>query len=98
MKTTNRYDFFTGILLGLMAPIIGMYFFAQLYLKSDLKPAIERLIENHTFTQALTIVVVLSNLFVFSVFNKKNQWQKAKGVIGATLLFALFIVYWEIFR
>ncbi len=98
MKTNNKLDFFTGMLFGLMAPVIGMYFFTNLYLKSDLQPALERMIQNQTFTQALTIVVVLSNLFVFWVFNKRNEWQKAKGVIGATLFFALFIVYWEIFK
>ncbi len=94
----NRLEFFTGFLLGIMGPVIGMYFFSNLYLKSDLKPALTKMIENHTFTQAITIVVVLSNLFIFSVFNKKNEWLKAKGVIGATLFYALFIVYWELFK
>ena len=98
MKPKNRSDFFTGLLFGLMAPVIGMYFFTNLYLKSDLKPALERMINNHTFTQALTIVVVLSNLFVFFVFNKRNEWEKVRGVVGATLFYALFIVYWEIFK
>ncbi len=98
MKQKNKKDFFTGLLVGLMAPLIGLYFFTTLYLKSDLMPAIDKMIANHTFTQALTIVVVLSNLFVFFVFNKRNEWEKVRGVIGATLLFALFIVYWEIFK
>jgi len=98
MKTKSKNAFLSGFALGILAPVIGMYFFTTLYLKSELKVAIDRMIANGTFTQALTIVVVLSNLFVFFVFNKRNEEKKLKGVIGATLIYALFIVFWEIFK
>ncbi len=98
MKNNHRIDFLTGLIFGLSAPLAGLYLFSLFYLKTGLNSGMEKMLQNHTFTQVLTLIVVISNFFLFWVFNKKNQWQKAKGVIGATLIFALFFVYWEIFK
>jgi len=93
----NRtFDFFTGLLLGLVTPVIAFYFFVNLYLKSEMQSGIKQLIRDNLLTQVVTISV-LANLLGIFVFYNRNEVMKMKGVIGAILLYALAIVAWDIF-
>ncbi len=95
--TTHQKHFFIGLFTGLIAPLIFFYFYTQLVLKSDIAPAIEKLIQKNLVTQIVALSVVVGNLFAYFVYNRRNEFDKIKGIIGATLLYALFMVYWEIF-
>ena len=86
-------DFLTGLLIGIIAPIIGFYFFSKLGMKLEIDEAYKQLSSRNLLTYVGTINIVVTNAFVFFVFNKKNQWQKAKGVIGASLIYAIVILY-----
>ncbi len=90
-------DFFTGFFVGLIAPMIGFYFFSKLGMKLEPEEAYRQLSGKNLFTYVATINIVLLNSIVFFVFNKKNEWQKAKGVIGISLIYALTILYFDKF-
>ncbi len=95
--TTHQKHFFIGLFTGLIAPLIFFYFYTQLVLKSDIAPAIERLIDKNLVTQITTLSVVVANVLVYFVFNRRGEFDKIKGMIGATLIYALAIVFWEVF-
>ena len=89
-------DFLTGLLLGLVAPVIAFYFFVNLYLESEMQAGIKQLIKDNLLTQVATISVLADLLVVFVFYNRK-ELMKMKGAIGAILLYALAIIGWEMF-
>jgi hypothetical protein len=89
MSKRNK-DFFQGLFIGLIAPLIGFYFFVNLVLKTDIEPAYHQLIKDDLFTQVVSISLLLNLLVVF-VFFKRQEDRKIQGVIGAVILYALYL-------
>jgi len=80
--------FIQGLLIGLIAPVIGFYFFVTLVLKSELVPGYHQLIKDNLLTQVISISLLLDLIVVF-VYSKRKEDRKIQGVVGAVLIYAV---------
>ncbi|MGC9374324.1 MAG: hypothetical protein ACP5DQ_04700 [Bacteroidales bacterium] len=92
MKSKYTLNNFTlGLILGILVPIVTMlivYFtrFNQ-YVFSEL---IDYLINTQVFTKIVSLCVI-PNLILFFVFIWLNYLYSARGVLMATIVFAIFV-------
>ncbi|MDY6800128.1 MAG: hypothetical protein SVU94_02770 [Bacteroidota bacterium] len=92
MKSKYTFNNFTlGLILGILAPIVTMlivYFsrFTQ-YVFTEL---IDYLIDTQIFTKIVSLCVI-PNLILFFVFIWLNYLYSARGVLMATIIFAIFV-------
>ena len=86
----NKKDVIIGILVGLVANAIGLYFAAMLLGKGDDAFTVIKAANTEGFLGKLVSLGAILNLVVFFIFIKKKQDQRAKGVLLATILIAIF--------
>jgi len=92
MKSRYTLNNFTlGLIFGILAPIVTMlivYFsrFTQ-YVFTEL---IDYLIDTQVFTKIVSLCVI-PNLILFFVFIWLNYLYSARGVLMATIIFAIFV-------
>lgn len=80
--------FIQGLLIGLIAPVVGFYFFVTLVLESELVPGYHQLIKDNLLTQVISISLLLDLIVVF-VYSKRKEDRKIQGVVGAVLIYAV---------
>ena len=85
-----------GLLLGLIGPVFGFLVF---YLLTSTHMPLEnfiRFIKNSSSTHSAIISVsLIFNLVYFFIGTRFNMLRLAQGVIGGTLLYAPFIIYFK---
>lgn len=92
LKTDNLK---TGILLGFLAPIIGMlgyYFIKFRPLNVSLPEFWKLLMENRGFFTGLTSIALIANAILFTIFINTRRDQAAKGVFVSTLIFGIAVL------
>lgn len=80
-----------GLILGIAAPIITMlivYFTKFNLYKID--ELLDYLVAKELFTKIVSLCVI-PNLVLFFIFIRKNYLYSARGVLMATILFAVFV-------
>lgn len=82
-------DVILGILIGLIANAIGLYFAALLLGKGDDAFTVIKAANSEGFLGKLVSLGAILNLVAFFVFIKKRQDKRAKGVLLATILIAV---------
>ena len=85
----------TGILLGFLAPVIGMlgyYFIKFRPLNVSLSEFWQLLMENRGFFTGLTSIALIANAILFTIFINTRRDQAAKGVFVATLVFGITVL------
>ena len=91
-KKEKFNNFFYGLIPGLIAPLIGFYIF---YL---VKFSHYKFLEFFEYISGQSVVThtislsVLPNLIIFFLFIKLNLYKSAKGVILATMIYAITII------
>ena len=86
----TKKEIIIGFFVGLIAASFGLIIAIQIFGKSDdWGEVISKAIKNGTLTKLMSIGALL-NLGAFFLFLKKNQDNRAKGVLIATLL--IFII------
>jgi len=83
-------NFIKGLLIGLVVPVIAFYFYTTLILNTDFVPGIKQLLQDNLMTQVISINV-LANIIPLFVFNQRSEDQALKGVVGASLLYAVTV-------
>jgi len=83
-------DVIIGILVGLVANAIGLYFAAMLLGKGDDSFTVIKAANTEGFLGKLVSLGAILNLVVFFIFIRKRQDKRAKGVLLATILIAVF--------
>ena len=92
MKNFDWDKIWIGLLLGIIAPFIALltyYFINYSYMTTG--EFINYLIRGDMYT-ALISLCVLANLAAFYPFIWKEKWSGARGVLGATFLWAIVVV------
>jgi len=82
----NKKEILIGFLVGLIATAFGLVFAIQIFGKSDDWGSVIRQAIAEGFLTKLMSIGALLNLGAFFLFIKKNQDQRAKGVLIATVL------------
>ena len=86
----NKKNVILGMLVGLIANAIGLYFAAMFLGKGDDAFTVIKAANSEGFLGKLVSLGAILNLVAFFIFIKKKQDQRAKGVLLATILIAVF--------
>lgn len=89
-------NFFKGFGLGLIIPIIGLYIYLTYVLKIEFIHGIKQLWHEKLFSQVMSLSI-LTNLLPLFVFNMRKENKKMRGVISASILYALITTFIYLF-
>ncbi|QTD38825.1 hypothetical protein JL193_06090 [Polaribacter batillariae] len=85
---TVKKDVLIGILVALFATFGGIFLYLEYFSKYSFADTLQMIKEGNLYGKVLSLAAI-PNLFVFFVFIKKKQDNRAKGVLIATILIAL---------
>lgn len=99
---TRKYDKLSfGILLGLVAPLIGFViygvFWAWRFEKTFSYFANDLFIGIPSFRSSIIALCLLFNLVPFLVFLRSERYLSARGVLAAVFMFVPFVVYYRFY-
>jgi formate-dependent nitrite reductase membrane component NrfD len=82
----NKKDILIGFFVGITAALFGLIFAIQIFGKSDDWEIVIKQAISQGFLTKLMSIGALLNLGAFFLFIKRNEDQRAKGVLIATIL------------
>jgi len=85
---TVKKDILIGILVALFATAGGCFLYIEYFSKFSFSETIQMIQDGNLYGKILSIAAI-PNLFVFFIFIKKKQDNRAKGVLITTILIAL---------
>ena len=85
---TVKKEIAIGVLVALFATAAGVFFYLQYFSSFGFYETLDFVKEGKLYGEILSLAAI-PNLFVFFVFIKKKQDNRAKGVLMATILIAL---------
>ena len=85
-----RNEVFIGLLVGLIANIIGLFFAAMVLGQGENFNMVLKEASTEGFLGKLISLGAILNLIAFFVFIKKNQDYRARGVLLATIFISVF--------
>lgn len=85
---TVKKDIIIGILTSLFATFGGLLLYLEYFSDVGFSETLEMIKEGKLYGKVLSLAAI-PNLFVFFIFIKKKQDNRAKGVLIATILIAL---------
>ena len=90
-KSQGHNSFATGFLAGIILPVI-ISTIAVVVLSNDMgaRAYIERVLNQNILTHLIS-VCVFPNVFLFLIFNRFDKLRSSKGVLGATILWAIMV-------
>lgn len=84
-----RKEFVLGVLVSFFATLCGLFIYLQYVSRFGFYETLA-MVQQNDILGPLIALAALPNLFVFFIFLKKKQDHRAKGVVFATLLIAVF--------
>ena len=85
-----KKEVFIGILVGLVANVIGLFIAASFLGNGDDFPTVLKSASTEGFLGKLISLGAILNLIAFFIFIKKKQDYRARGVLLATVFVAIF--------
>tara|TARA_B110000091_G_scaffold47988_1_gene52586 strand:+ start:914 stop:1201 length:288 start_codon:yes stop_codon:yes gene_type:complete len=85
---TIKKDILIGVLISVFATAAGIFLYLEYFSKFSFNETLKMINQGDLYGKVLSLAAV-PNLFVFFIFIKKKQDQRAKGVLLATILIAL---------
>ncbi|WP_435415465.1 hypothetical protein [Polaribacter aestuariivivens] len=85
---TVKKDVLIGVLVALFATFGGIFLYLEYFSKYSFNDTLKMINEGKLYGKVLSLAAI-PNLFVFFVFIKKKQDNRAKGVLIATILIAI---------
>lgn len=92
----SKKEIIIGFVVGIIANTMGTLLYVLLFSDLSIKETFEAAIEQGHIGSLLALGAIL-NLVAFFLFLRIRRDQRAKGVLIATLLTALAIMYYKIF-
>lgn len=91
-----KKDIVIGFIVALLATACGVFIYMQFISKFGFQETLAMMEHTEVFGKIVTLGAI-PNLFVFSIFIKKKQDQRAKGVLIATILLAISLLVLKFF-
>ena len=85
---TVKKDILIGIVVSLFATAGGCFLYIEYFSKFSFSETLQMIQNGNLYGKILSIAAI-PNLFVFFVFIKKKQDNRAKGVLVMTIVIAL---------
>lgn len=92
---TNK-EVIVGLLVGLIANTIGSLLYILLFSKAGIVDTYKAAVTQGYIGSILALGAIL-NLIAFFIFLKINRDYRARGVMIATIITALLILYYKVF-
>ncbi len=92
----NKKEVIIGFAVGLIANAIGTLLYILLFSEMGITETFEAA-EAQGYVGSLLALGAILNLVAFFAFLRLRRDQRAKGVLVATLLTALIILYYKVF-
>ena len=93
----NRDSFLTGFIPGMILPFIGALVFYFIFFDyMNLGKFVKHIVDNDKWISVLSLGTI-ANLLLFWKFLKMNCEKSARGVLGATFIYAFVVAYFKIF-
>ena len=93
---TVKKEIIIGILVAFFATAAGVFFYLQYFSRFGFYETIELIKEGKLYGEVLSLAAI-PNLFVFFVFIRKKQDNRAKGVLMTTIFIALTTLVFKFF-
>jgi Na+-driven multidrug efflux pump len=77
-----------GVLVSLFATAAGVFLYLEYFSKESFSKTLEMIKAGGLYGKVLSLAAI-PNLFIFFVFTKRREDNKAKGVLLTTILIAL---------
>lgn len=85
---TLKKDILIGILISFFATAAGIFLYLEYFSIYNFNDTLKMISDGGLYGKILSLAAI-PNLFVFFIFIKKKQDNRAKGVLFATILIAL---------
>jgi len=86
----KKDNFWLGILLGLIAPVIGFFIFKLVkYSRFSLKEMYQWMMLNHNLITAYISVSLFANALLFTLYVNAKIDKTAKGIFVVTVIYAV---------
>ena len=85
---TVKKDILIGFIISLFATAAGVFLYLEYFSRYSFDETLKMIGEGDLYGKVLSLAAI-PNLFVFFIFIKKKQDNRAKGVLIATILTAL---------
>ncbi|WP_339706931.1 hypothetical protein [uncultured Kriegella sp.] len=92
----QKKELFIGFLVGLIANVLGTLLYILLFSEFGITETFKAAIQQGHVGSLLALGAIL-NLIAFFGFLRLRRDQRAKGVLVATMLTALIILYYKVF-
>jgi hypothetical protein len=86
-----------GLLLGFIAPIVGMVLYYLIQFKNVItfREFVHIILVQRTLLTALVSVSLVANAAIFTLYINKRLDQTAKGIFIATCIYAMASLIWK---
>lgn len=91
-----KKEVFIGFFIGLLTNLLGMLLYILLFSDLSVQESLKAAVENE-FLGTLILAGALLNFLPFFLFLNKKRIYRARGVMMASLLAALCIVFLKIY-
>jgi hypothetical protein len=81
-----------GFSIGIIAPIITLIIYISFILEVEIDMAFAEFERLNTLTHHISLSVFLTNILLFFMNIKTNKEEVAKGILGATMVYAFIVV------
>ena len=86
-----------GFSIGIIAPIITLIIYISFILEVEIDIAFAEFERLNTLTHHISLSVFLTNILLFFMNIKTNKEEIAKGILGATIVYAFIVVMIKFF-
>lgn len=86
-----------GFSIGIIAPIISLIIYISFILEVEIDIAFAEFERLNTLTHHISLSVFLTNILLFFMNLKTNKEDVAKGILGATIVYAFIVVMIKFF-
>lgn len=82
-----------GLIIGLLFPVIGMVIMYFIWFHGDpVNDVISQLVSSHELASKVLSLSIITNILPFSYYTSKRLDNTARGILIATVLYAVFII------
>ena len=81
-----------GFSIGVIAPIITLVVYIAFVLEVEIEIAFAEFERLNTLTHHVSLSVFLTNIILFFMNIKTHKEEVAKGILGATIVYAFLII------
>jgi hypothetical protein len=88
-----------GLILGFIAPIVGMYLYYLIQLRNiiTIREYVKVILIQHTLMSAIVSVSLVANAIVFTLYINRRKDRTAKGIFIATCIYGVASLLWKFF-